>query len=313
MSLRQLKTLIAVAELGTFAKAAEAVFVTPAAVSQQMKALETELGVVLFDRNKRTPGLTPLGYALVPKAREVVKAYGGMISALGGDFTLHDEITIGAVPTTMTGLMPRAVKALKEIYSGLHIRIVPGLSSELLPQVERGFLDAAILTWPANLHGHLNWRVLAEEELIVIAPPDAIEDDACALLQNHPFIRFNRRAWVGQQIETWLSERKIRVRESMELDTLESIDMMVHYGLGVSIVPRCCVPPPHMLDLKCVSLNPPAAPRLLGLLSRHDCEKALLIDIVFTELERQVQLGRAVGDAETESTQRAGSINHLPL
>lgn len=300
MSLRQLKTLIAVAELGSFAKAAAAVYLTPAAVSQQMKALETELGVSLFDRNKRTPELTPLGYTLVPKAREVVKAYGGMIGALVGDFALHDEITIGAVPTTMTGLIPRTVKALRDLYDGLHIRIVPGLSSELLPQVDRGFLDAAIVSWPANLYGHLHWRVFAEEELIVIAPPDAIENNACALLQNHPFIRFNRRAWVGQQIEAWLAERKIRVHESMELDTLESIDMMVHYGLGVSIVPRRCVPPPHMLGLKRVSLDPPSDPRLLGLLSRHDSEKSRLIDIVLAELARQVQLGRAVCEAEVE-------------
>ena len=305
MSLRQLKTLIAVAELGSFSKAAEAVFLTPAAVSQQMKALEAELGVALFDRHKRTPGLTPLGYALVPKAREVVKAYLGMIGTLAGDFELQDEITIGAVPTTMTGLIPRTVKALRDIYGGLHIRIVPGLSSELLPQVDRGFLDAAILSWPANLYGHLHWRVFAEEELIVIAPPDAIEDDACALLEHHPFIRFNRRAWVGQQIEAWLAQRKIRVRESMELDTLESIDMMVHYGLGVSIVPRRCVPPPHALDLKRVSLNPPSAPRLLGLLSRQDSEKSRLIDIVLAELGRQVQLGQALGAAQIEAAQSA--------
>ncbi len=294
MSLRQLKTLIAVAELGSFAKAAQAVFLTPAAVSQQMKALESELGVALFDRNKRTPGLTPLGFALVPKAREVVRAYVGMISTLDGDFELHDEITIGAVPTTMTGLIPSTVKALRDIYGGLRIRIVPGMSSELLPQVDRGFLDAAVLSWPANLYGHLHWRVVAEEELIVIAPPDAIEDDACALLQNHPFIRFNRRAWVGQQIDAWLGARKIRVRESMELDTLESIDMMVHYGLGVSIVPRRCVPPPHTLDLKHVSLNPRSAPRRLGLLSRQDSEKSRLIDIVFAELGRQVKLGQGL-------------------
>ena len=301
MSLRQLKTLMAVAELGSFAKAAAAVYLTPAAVSQQMKALEAELGVALFDRNKRTPGLTPLGYSLVPKAREVVKAYEGMIGTLTGDAALHDEITLGAVPTTMTGLIPRMVKALRDIYGGLHIRIVPGLSSELLPQVDRGFLDAAILSWPTNLYGHLHWRVFAEEELIVIAPPDAVEDDACALLQNHPFIRFNRRAWVGLQIEAWLAERKIRVHESMELDTLESIDMMVHYGLGVSIVPRRCVPPPHLLDLKRVPLTPPCAPRRLGVLSRLDSNKSRLIDIVLAELSRQVQWGRALREADTDA------------
>ena len=88
MSFRRLKTLIAVAECGSFVKAANSTFLTPAAVSQQMKLLEQEMGVALFDRKNRTPSLTPLGSALVSKARDLVQAYENMVSSVTGEGAL---------------------------------------------------------------------------------------------------------------------------------------------------------------------------------------------------------------------------------
>ena len=122
MSFRRLKTLIAVAECGSFVKAASTTFLTPAAVSQQMKSLEQELGVVLFNRKNRTPTLTPVGSAVVAKAREIVLAYKNMVRSVTGTGALEDDLIIGAVPTTMTGLIPR--KFLVELF---HMNISIGL------------------------------------------------------------------------------------------------------------------------------------------------------------------------------------------
>ena len=290
MSFRRLKTLIAVAECGSFVRAANSTFLTPAAVSQQMKTLEAEMGVTLFDRKNRTPVLTPVGSALVSKAREIVRAYENMVSSVTGEGALEDDLAIGAVPTTMAGLIPMAVKSLRDTYTGLHIRLMPGLSSELYSLVDRGFLDAAVLSEPIHVYNHMRWLPIVDEPLIVLAPEDSPSDDPKELLESYPFIRFNSRAWVGQLIDQWLKSQQLKINEGMELDTLESISAMVYHGLGVSIVPMRCVPSPRPLPLKRIPIDPPASPRRLGILSRQDNAKFKLINIVFQELCCVVEL-----------------------
>ncbi|MEM8623667.1 MAG: LysR family transcriptional regulator, partial [Pseudomonadota bacterium] len=238
MSIRNLRTLIAIADHGTFTAAAEAVFVTHAAVSQQMKALEEEWQVRLFDRSRRTPVLTAEGRALVERARAVVAAYDGMVPSVLGDEGFRGELILGAVPTTLTGLVPQAVARLKAGHPELQVRVVPGPTADLMAELERHALDAAIVTRPPVLTRRQVWRPLAAEPLEVIAAPDSPTQDPVELLRSSPYIRFSRRAVVGAMIEDWLRGAGVEVVDSMELDSLEAIASMVHAGLGVSIVPR---------------------------------------------------------------------------
>lgn len=294
MSIRRLKTLIAIAEKGTFAAAADAVFVSHAAVSQQMKILEEELRVSLFDRSKRSPELNQLGQALVTRAREIVHSYDNMVQSIVSEDGLMGELTIGAVPTTLAGLVPRAISIMKSRYPSLHVRVVPGLSAELQPQVDRGVIDAAIISEPPYMLKHLTWRPFAEEPLIVLASLQVQSDDPEYLLEAFPYIRFTRSAWVGRRIDEWLQERKLNVHESMELDSLEAISTMVYNNLGVSIVPQRCVPSPNPLSLKRIPIGPSARPRILGLVSRNDSVKFPLIDVVLTELVNLVEMAGQV-------------------
>jgi len=289
MSIRRLKTLIAIAEKGTFAAAAETVFVSHAAVSQQMKALENELQVQLFDRTKRSPELSQLGQALVTRAREVVRAYDTMVQSIIGEDGLMGELTIGALPTTMTSLMPQAIRVLKARYPDLHIRVAPGMSADLMPQVDRGGIDAAIVSEPPFLAKHMSWQPFAEEPLIVLTSLQEPSDDPEYLVENRPYIRFNRHAWVGRLIDEWLQERKLNVREAMELDTLEAISTMVFNNLGVSVVPQRCVLSPNPLPLKRIPIGSTARPRILGLISRNDSVKFQLIQAFQLELVRLVE------------------------
>ncbi|WP_371054457.1 MULTISPECIES: LysR substrate-binding domain-containing protein [unclassified Rhodosalinus] len=292
MSIRNLRTLIAVADHGTFSAAAEAVFVTHAAVSQQMKSLEAEWQVQLFDRSRRSSDLTPVGRALVAQAREVVAAYDRMVPMVLGDSGLSGEVTIGAVPTSLTGLMPFSMAMLKRDYPELHVRVVPGETIALVEQVERGALDAAIVTRPSWTRERLDWRELAVEPLELLAARDVEGEDARTLLERYPFIRFSRRAVVGGMIETWLQKQGIEVRDSMELENLDIIFGMVAANLGVSIAPRRCVLPPHDLALRRLSLPEGAPMRHLGLLSRADTVKRRVLDELIRRLDKAIEVGR---------------------
>ena len=292
MSIRRLRTLISIAEQGSFSLAAEAVSVSQAVVSLQMKSLEGELQVELFDRSKRPPSLNTTGHALVSKARETLRAYDDLIGSVASDNVLSGELVIGAMPTTMTGVIPKVLSALRQIYPQLRIHVVPSHAIEQMPQLERSQLDAAIITQPPYFPEHLEYKAFAEEPLIVLAPLDSIWNTPRELLASYPFIRFDRNQWVGQSIDNWLRKEGVQVNDLMELDTIESVSNMVYYNLGVTIVPQPCVAPPNPLPLKRVPLGPSAPKRVLGLLTRRDSPKARLVNVLFDQLALLVEMER---------------------
>lgn len=284
MSLRHLRTLIAVSEHGSFAAAAEAVWLTQSAVSQQMKALEDELGMLLFDRNKRPPQLNAQGKALIQRARQLVYLYDGLKDLGTGDGHLEGLLEIGAVPTTLTGIVPRALGALRAVQPSLQVRVVSGLSADLLARVDRGDLDAAVVSEPKPAPRGLSWSHVADEALMVVAPASETLDDYRRILESRPFIRFNRSAWVGHTIQTALQDMGIEVQETMELDSLEAIWQMVRHGLGVSIVPMRCVEDNIVTDLKTVPFGSPPRIRTLGLIERQEHLKTGLTAALLREL-----------------------------
>jgi DNA-binding transcriptional LysR family regulator len=237
VSIRDLKTFLAIAEGGSFASAARAVRRTQSAVSTQMKALEEELGIDLFDRSKRPPLLTDAGRAFVPKIADVVQAYELLFQRTAGS-ELEGRIRLGSVPTLITGRLPRALMALRSKYPRLRIELTMGLSADLVEKLRRGALDAALISEWQEGSAELQWTPFAREPLVLIAPPDAPPRRAEELVTTLPFIRYTREAWVGHLIDLFLKKRRLKVDEVMTLDTLEAITTMVHHGLGVSIVPH---------------------------------------------------------------------------
>ncbi len=288
MTISLFKTLIAVSETGSFGGAADVVCVTHAAVGQQMRRLEDSLGVTLFDRSEKTPRLNQLGKAFVPKAKAVVQAYDHILDDLTGDPRMIGELTLGAVPSTILGLIPKTAKRLTGLYPDLHLRVVPGLSLSLLEQVEQGTLDAAVLSQPLRVPDQLNWTPFFEEELVLLTAPEITETDPLRILATMPYIRHTRQAGVGQLAEDWLSRQKVKVSDTMEMGSLENVASMVAHNLGVSVGPNMCLPDPVFQSLRKVPLGPSAPVRGLGVLTRADCSKLRLVDRLLEQINAVV-------------------------
>ncbi|MBM3522069.1 MAG: LysR family transcriptional regulator [Alphaproteobacteria bacterium] len=282
MHLAVLKTLVVIAEQGSFAAAARALDLSQSAVSLHVHAIEAELGRSLFDRSARPPILTEAGTTAVARAKEILALADDLCTSLSGDAAVQGRLQLGAVGSTLTGLLPLALSAIRTHHPGLHVEIVSGVSSQLLAMVQRRRLDAAIVSDYEEAERTIEWRPFVRERLVLIAPPDTSETDVPRLVRAHPFIRYNPSAAVGRVIDRAISELKLEPRESMRLDWLEAIEAMVANGHGVAIVPDRHVRP--LERVRAVALPGPGHFRTLGMIETVGNPRRRLTDLVFAKL-----------------------------
>jgi Transcriptional regulator len=184
--LRELKTFIAVTRHGTFAAAGMHIGLTQSAVSAQIRNLEQALGIRLFDRTGRQALLNAAGQRALPMAQEMLEIFGRM--AVSDDISeFRGELKIGAVATVQTGLLPRALLRLRQQAPLLEAKLVPGVSLNLLSQVDTGEVDLAILIKPPfELPKELSVQVIRREPFVLIVPADLEGDDPLQLLAAIP-------------------------------------------------------------------------------------------------------------------------------
>lgn len=287
MDIRHLRTLVAAVDRGSFAAAGEAMSISHSAVSLQIKALEEELGVALFDRSKRPPAPTVRGRALADHARKTIELFDAARAVATGEL-VAGKLTVGAVPTTLSSILPPALNVLRSEHPELKIEVRSGSSAALASQLQRGELDIAVCTWPEKEPApDLDWRHVATEPFVVLARADAPGETDKELLAQNPFIWFNRKTWAGRGIEGELSRRGLKVNAEMEIDSLDAIGSMVHAGLGVSIVPIRKGARPFPRSLKTAPFGDPPYAREVGALIAQDAAPESMIE-TFIEALRKV-------------------------
>jgi DNA-binding transcriptional LysR family regulator len=282
MNLDPLKTLVAVAEHGSFVAAARVLDLSQSAVSLHIQTLEQALGRPMFDRSTKPPTLTPDGMASVARAKDLLLLAAQFIAPANPASGVEGRLTLGAVGSVLTGILPIALAAIRSRHANLHLEIISGQSSQLRAMVERRRLDAAIVSDYDGDEASIEWRPFLREALIMIAPPESTGTDIHRLGRLYPFIRYSPGAAVGRVIDRAIGHLRLDVREGMRLDWLEAIEAMVRRGHGIAIVPERLSAPP--LGVRRIALGDGSYHRMLGLIEATRHRKRRLTDTVVAEL-----------------------------
>ncbi len=286
MKITQLRTLVAIADHKGFAETADRLFITPAAVSQQMRTLEDELQVALFDRTRRPPRLNAHGVHIAERARDVLREF----DALADEARAVDEIagilTLGCISGFSSDLIPLALGNLRDRYPRLQVRITEGQSATLIHQVHRRELDAAIVTEPLTPEPELEILPITTEPLMVVAPMGAAVSTWDEALTQLPFLRVNRLSGLGSLVDETLRKTGLVVNDAMELDSTDVVLSMVRAGLGSGVVPSGRL---RETDAKGISVFPfgnPAISRRVVLMERPNYARSDLSQVLYLELNR---------------------------
>jgi LysR family transcriptional activator of glutamate synthase operon len=244
MELRQLRYLVALAEEGSFTRAAASAHIAQPAMSQQIRRLEDELGLALVERTTRRVALTEAGGLLVVRCRRILaelEAARTELEAVRGVQTGH--VTIGTMHTMgpVDISLPLAVFAAR--HPGIRFTVREQSSEEMAEMLRVDELDMAFLSVTERVEAHgLGLHQLVSEELVVLLPPQhplsGRPQLRMAELAGEPFISFRPGARLRELLVGAGREADFEPHVTLESNESQRVRRLVSRGLGVAILPR---------------------------------------------------------------------------
>lgn len=270
MEIHQLRYFVAVAEEGSFSRAAAKVRVAQPSLSQQIRKLEAEVGQPLFDRLPRSVVLTEAGRCLIDYARQILTSIGDAqrcVDELKTD--ISGKLAVGAIPTIAPYVLPELVVTFQKHYPEVTLEIVEDVTQGISRRVEAGELDVALAS-TCQQSPTLRRESLGNEPLLALVPEGhslarqkliTLDD-----LKSQRFLLLHEMHCLSQQVNHLLESRRLRPEIALAGSQLTTIANMVAAEIGISIVPQMMAK--HQATPGCVSLPfaPPVPERELNLL-----------------------------------------------
>ena len=235
---RQLRAFLLVAEHRSFARAADALFITPSGLSLLIRELETHVGCRLFDRTTRSVALTARGAELQAVARRSLDELDGALSHIGRTASeARQTISIGAPPLIACNLLPPAIKVFHEQRPDLRVQLFDGPLSALVERVRTGELDVALGIFPKT--PEVRRVPFLRSSLIVIRAGDQPTEHRAtttwAALRGEPMISLPSASPLQRLIDRQLKQSRVVVRTSMVLNSMDTVIAMVEAGQRMSV------------------------------------------------------------------------------
>lgn len=279
MELRHLRYFVAVAEALHFGRAAQRLMIAQPPLSQQIKALEQEIGVQLFRRTKRRVELTEAGRVFLAEARRTLaQAEQAVQAARRADRGEIGRLTIGFVGSATYEILPPVLRRFRLNHPGVELSLRELTTAQQVAALEAKDIDIGFVRTPPP-SPHLACRVLTEEDFVVALPRfhrlARARPVALAGLREDPFILFPRSLATGlyDRIVTACQQAGFSPRVALETTQTPVMIGLVAAGLGVALVPACV----GTLTWRNVVYRPLVDPRPrtnVTIVWRHDCDTA---------------------------------------
>lgn len=273
MELHQLRYVVAVVDEGTFTAGADVLRVSQSGVSTQIAKLERELGVTLFDRSSRRVALTDAGRTLLPAIRQALAGINAVAdTAAGIRGVLTGSLRVGAV----TGLTwPPLVDALVAMHSehpGIDVRLVEGLSGDLITAVRDGRLDVAVAGWSGAAPNALAARVIIDDALCAVLALDHPWVSRSHLgideLLHADLIALPEGTGARAALDASAARAGLRAVPRWEVTTPAQVTALARRGLGIGALSETTAA--TFDGVVAIPLTDPAARSKLGVVSRPE-------------------------------------------
>lgn len=295
MDLRQLAALCAIGEHGGFSAAARALHTVQSNISTHVARLERELGVTLVDRSSGR--LTEEGEAVVGRARRVQSELDALVADVA---SVNREVSgtarIGIIGTTARWLTARLLEAVDIDHPRVDVVVVDATTTSLLPQLDDGHLDLAVVALPVH-DPDTETEVLFTESLVVVTPPDhpvgQLDEVSIAELASHQLLLGPKGTAFRDDLDVLAAREGVEFDTKAEIDGMRLLASLAFEGFGAAVLPASAVPRWYPGNFRTVKVAG-AAGRSVGLARRRrglpSAPARALREVLFRVVEEQAPL-----------------------
>jgi LysR family transcriptional regulator, hydrogen peroxide-inducible genes activator len=247
MELQQLRYFCAIADTGSFTRAARQTHVSQPSLSQQIRKLEDELGARLIDRLGRTVQLTELGRSFLPRARAVLRDLEAARSdVVERKASVSGALSVGVIPTIAPYFLPPLLATFSRKFPEVRVTVMEEITPLLLEKLRGGTMDVAIaaLPLPARAHDFQLFPLRVEKLFAALPKQHSLAKRrtvSLGELQDDPFVLLRDGHCFRETAFAACKRARLNPKIIFESGQFSSILSMVSAGLGVSIVPAMAV------------------------------------------------------------------------
>jgi len=242
MEIHQLTYFVAVAETGSFSRAAERCNIAQPSLSQQIQKLEQELGEPLFDRLTRRVVLTDAGRSLLPRATTILAELQDIKHSMNQEAdSSRGMLNVGFIPTMAPFVLPKVIQRFSKEFPQARLAVHEDLTESLVRELVDGKLDVGITSAP--IHNKLIrtqellteplWVASSKKHDIITSADIHIKE-----LDDFPFIALSEMHCLGEQVQSFCYQQHLELKIVCHTSQLATVQNCVALGLGISLVPR---------------------------------------------------------------------------